>query len=103
VECCLKAAIMKKERWNGWPSREVAPEVWTHDLYVLFKRLGIDPGAFDPTAAVAPALKTVLDWRREPGYSAGKLPLKWANDICAAAFDGNGVVEWLAGLYHLNI
>jgi hypothetical protein len=94
---------MKKERWNSWPSRNLAPEVWTHDLNVLFKRLGVDPETFDMTATVAPALKTVLDWRREHGYSVGTLPLKWANDICAAAFDGDGVVEWLAKLYQLNI
>ncbi|MBB5046002.1 hypothetical protein HNR60_000744 [Rhodopseudomonas rhenobacensis] len=103
VECCLKAAIMKKERLNRWPDRETAPDLWTHDLRVLFKRLGIDPLSFDPRSPVAPALKMVLDWRREHGYAVGKVPNKLARDICEAAFESNGVIEWLAGLYRLNI
>jgi HEPN domain-containing protein len=86
VECCLKAAIMKKERLNRWPEPDRAPELWTHDLRALFKRLGIDPQKFDTKHQVAPALKTVLDWRREHGYSVGKLPLKYANNLCEAAF-----------------
>ncbi|MGA2058627.1 MAG: hypothetical protein ABSG88_25425 [Bradyrhizobium sp.] len=103
IECCLKAAIMKRERLNRWPDRESAPELWTHDLRALFKRLGVDPSTFDPKNAVAPSLKMCLDWRREHGYSIGKVPVRLAKDICEAAFDSNGVIEWLAGLYRLNI
>lgn len=103
IECCLKAAIMKKDGLNRWPDKEDAPELWSHDLRGLFKRLGIDPLGFDPRNPVAPALKTVLDWRREHGYSVGKLPQKQASQFCEAAFESNGVVEWLAGLYRLNI
>jgi hypothetical protein len=32
VECCLKAAIMKKDRLNRWPDPDAAPDLWTHDL-----------------------------------------------------------------------
>jgi len=103
VECCLKAAIMKKEGLNRWPDPDRAPELWTHDLMGLFKRLGIDPLKFDPTHRVAPALKTVVDWRRSHGYSIAKLPQKYANDLCKAAFGPNGVIEWLADRYRLNI
>jgi len=103
VECCLKAAIMKKERLNQWPDKDSAPDLWTHDLMSLFKRLGVDPLKFDPKNPVAPALKTVLDWRREHGYSVGKLPVKFAEAMCRAAFETNGVVEWIAGKYRLNI
>jgi hypothetical protein len=103
VECCLKAAIMKKERLNGWPAPDIAPELWTHDLRGLFKRLGIEPTKFDHNHPVAPALKMVLDWRRQHGYSVGKLPLKYASNLCEAAFGSNGVIEWIAGLYRLNI
>ncbi len=103
IECCLKAAIMKKERLNRWPDREAAPDLWTHDLRVLFKRLGIDPMTFDSRSPVAPSLKMVLDWRREHGYAVGKVPNKLARDICEAAFESNGVIEWLACLYRLNI
>lgn len=103
VECCLKAAIMKKERLNRWPDRDSAPELWSHDLGDLFKRLGIDPLRLDHRNPVAAALKTVLDWRRDHGYSVGKLPQKYATQFCEAAFESNGVVEWIAGLYRLNI
>jgi hypothetical protein len=103
VECCLKAAIMTKERLNRWPDREDAPDLWTHDLRLLFKRLGIDPLTFDTRHRVAPALKMCLDWKREHGYSVGKVPQKLARDICEAAFESDGVIEWLADLYRLNI
>lgn len=103
VECCLKAAIMKRERLNRWPEPDRAPELWTHDLRGLFKRLGIDPVKFDHSHPVAPALKMVLDWRRQHGYAVDKLPLKRASDMCEAAFGGNGVIEWLADRYQLNI
>jgi len=42
LECCIKAAIMQKERFNRWPGPDTAPDLWTHDLRDLFKRLGID-------------------------------------------------------------
>jgi hypothetical protein len=103
VECCLKAAIMARERLNGWPAPDIAPELWTHDLRGLIRRLGIDPEKFDHRHAVAPALKMVLDWRRQHGYSVGKMPLKFSGDLCDAAFGPNGVIEWIAGLYRLNI
>jgi hypothetical protein len=103
VECCLKAAIMKKERLNRWPDLDSAPDLWTHDLRGLFKRLGVDPWTLDHKHQVAPSLKMVLDWRREHGYSVGKVPVKLARSMCEAAFGSNGVVEWIAGLYQLNI
>jgi hypothetical protein len=103
VECCLKAAIMKKERLNRWPGLDTAPDLWTHNLRDLFNRLGIGPLGLDPKHPIAPALKMVLDWRREHGYSVGKLPSKHARDLCKAAFDGNGVIEWIASQYRLNI
>lgn len=103
VECCLKAAIMKRERLNRWPDPNSAPELWTHDLSGLFKRLGIDPLKFDHAHPVAPALKMVLDWRRQHGYSVAKFPLKFASNLCEAAFGPNGVIEWIAAQYQLNI
>jgi hypothetical protein len=33
------------------------------------------------------------------GYSVGKLPMKFASNLCEAAFGSNGVIEWIAGLY----
>jgi HEPN domain-containing protein len=103
VECCLKAAIMRKEGLNRWPDPESAPELWTHDLRGLFKRLGIDPLKFDHSHRVAPSLKMVLDWRRQHGYSVAKFPQKFASNLCDAAFGSNGVIEWIAAQYQLNI
>ncbi len=94
---------MTKERLNRWPDKDAAPELWTHDLRALFKRLGIDPLGLDPRSPVAPSLKMVLDWRRSHGYAVGKVPARYARDICSAAFGPNGVIEWIAGLYRLNI
>ncbi len=94
---------MKRERLNRWPDPDTAPELWTHDLRGLFKRLDIDPLKFDHKHPVSPALKMVLDWRREHGYSVGKVPLKFASNLCEAAFESNGVIEWIAGRYQLNI
>ena len=88
---------------NRWPDKEDDPDLWVHDLTSLFKRLGIDPLKFDHKHRVAPALKMVLDWRREHGYAVNKLPLKYADSICRAAFEANGVIEWIAGLYRLPI
>lgn len=94
---------MKRERLNRWPDREDAEDLWSHDLRALFRRLGINPEGLAPTSPVAPALKTVLDWRRQHGYSIEKLPIKFAQDMYSAAFEANGVVEWIAGLFRLNI
>lgn len=94
---------MKKERLNRWPGPDTAPDLWTHDLRELFQRLGIDPWSFDTRDPIAASLKTVLDWRREHGYSVGKVPLKHADAICEAAFGANGVCEWLAVRFRLNI
>jgi hypothetical protein len=103
IECCLKAAIMQKERFNRWPGQDTAPDLWTHNLSDLFGRLGIDKRNFDTKSPIAPMLKTVLDWRRDHGYSIEKVPFKNARDMCAAAFDGGGVIEWIASKYQLNI
>lgn len=94
---------MRKEGLNHWPDKDSAPDLWTHSLGDLFKRLGVEPLKFDPKSPVAPALKMVLDWRREHGYSIGKTSVKLASDMHAAAFGPNGVIEWLAARYRLNI
>jgi hypothetical protein len=103
VEMCLKAAIMKKERFNCWPDRDIAPELWTHDLTILFRRLGITASSFDHKNPIAPALKMVLDWRRDVGYSTKPVPRKMARDMCQAALGEDGVIEWIASLYRLDI
>lgn len=103
VEACVKAVIMQKEGWNSWPSKDAAPDLYTHDLLELFQRIGVDPGGFDTLSPIAPALKTVLEWRREHGYAKGTVPKRVAEGLHDAAFGGNGVVEWLAKNYRLGI
>lgn len=102
VECCLKAAIMKKERIDGFPTKQEDPGLWTHNLFELFRRLGIDPRTLASHSVAAP-LKTVLEWKREHGYSPQKLPERRADDMYRAAFEANGVVEWLAHRYRMDI
>jgi hypothetical protein len=94
---------MRKEGRNRWPDKDEAPELYTHDLRALLTRLGVDPSGFDPRNSVAPALKMVLEWRRDCGYAIGKFPLKYASQFVDAAFGHDGVVEWLAARYRLTI
>lgn len=103
VECCLKAAIMSKERLNRWPSPGGEPELWTHDLVALAKRLGITAAALDPRDTASPSWKLVFEWERGHGYAIDKLPLKYAEQMYEAAFGPNGVVRWLASRFRLNI
>ncbi len=103
IEACLKAAVMKKEGLNRWPSTVDAPELWTHDLYYLAKRLGIDPTTFNPRDPAAASWKMTFEWQRGHGYSVNKVPQRYADQMYEAAFSSNGVVEWLAKRYQLNI
>ena len=75
-------------------TRFTSPKCQLSELF-MDRPLGIDPSTFDSKDLIAPALKMVLDWRREHGYSIGKVPKKLARDICEAAFDADGVIEWL--------
>jgi HEPN domain-containing protein len=102
VEACLKAAIMSKERLNRWPDRATDPELWTHDLERLLRRLGHPVETFDTRDPLAPFLKVVIDWRREHSYTSEKFLLKFVRDMFEAALGPSGVVEWLAKRYRLN-
>jgi hypothetical protein len=99
----LEAAIMKKEGLNRWPSTAKAPHLWTHDLAYLANRLGISYQTFDPRDRAAASWKLGLEWQRGHGYAVEKVPMKFAEQMCEAAFGSNGVVEWLAKRFHLNI
>ena len=100
VECFLKAAIMSKERWNRFPSRESRPDLYTHDLRRLLELLSIDLKTLH-SHPVAPKLNTVLGWKRSHGYNPTAMSEKYASAIFEAAFD-DGVVEWLVTTYRLN-
>jgi hypothetical protein len=51
VECALKAAIMRHQRLNTWPSRAHRPELYTHNLRDLARLANITFLTTDPTAS----------------------------------------------------
>lgn len=92
TECALKAFIMRKERLNGWPSKESRPELWTHDLRQLVKAAGIK---LDPKAPEGPSWHVVLQWDRNQGYDPNKMPRTVARAMVEATFGDQGVVTWI--------
>lgn len=92
IECALKAYIMRRERLNGWPSREARPELFTHDLRALRTIAGIKLSHKDLTAA---AWHVALQWDRNQGYDPKPMPRRVARSMVSAAFDENGVVTWI--------
>lgn len=100
VECYLKAAIMRKNGWNRWPDASERKDLWSHEPTALLKELGV---TFEGLGKhpVRPHLKTILDWKRKHGYNPEAMPEKYAEQIYAAAFYSNGVVEWIVKTFHL--
>lgn len=96
VEFVVKAAVMKRAGYNRWP-----PELRIHDLDRLMGELGVDVRGM-VGHPVGPKLKVVLGWRRRHGYT-GSMPERFAQQIWDAAYGDDGVVEWLATNYALNI
>lgn len=103
LECCLKAAIMKKEGMNRWPESSDKPELWTHDLQALSARLHVDYRTFDPRDPSAASWKMAFEWNRGHGYAVNKLPMKIVEQMYEAAFGADGVIEWLGKRYRLSI
>lgn len=103
LECCLKAAIMKKYGYNRWPALDERPDLWVHNLRDLAQKLGIEPKTFPPADPAAAAWRLALTWERQHGYNVNKLPSIVATQMYEAAFGADGVVEWLAKRFLLNI
>lgn len=101
VECAVKAAIFQKERFNTWPSRGSRPDLYIHDLTSLLRIAGVDVNSLvgDP---IGPKLMTVLLWQRSDGYKT-RMPGKVARDICSAAFEVDGVFEWIAARFQIPL
>lgn len=102
IECLLKAAIMQKTGWNRWPTRDQRPDLYTHDPRALTKELGITLSGLRKHA-VGPSLKIVLQWERAHGYGTASVPEKFAEQMWDAAFGAEGVAEWIASTFRLNI
>ncbi len=92
TECALKALIMKRERFNGWPSQKARKDLYTHDLRVLAEIAGIE---FNPSGPIAPGWHVVLAWDRNQGYDPKPMPRKVARAWVEAAFGEKGVVTWI--------
>lgn len=96
VEFELKALIIRRRRWNAWPSKDSYPELYTHDLKLLFKESGVDLTAVPPE--LRGRLKVAFDWDRMHDYEAGKMARIVARQMVAAVFGKGGVCEWLRSL-----
>lgn len=95
IEFALKATIARK-RFNSWPTRAERPDLYTHDLRLLFSALGVDHTSLPP--GLRAKLRTVLSWSRDKEYVGSKMPRKEAVQIFEAAFNEDGVIAWLKTL-----
>jgi hypothetical protein len=92
VEFALKAYIMRRERFNAWPSKEARPDLYTHNLRDLVAIAGI---ALTPTMPSASSWYVALQWNRLQGYDPAPMPRKVARSMVDAVFGSSGVVTWI--------
>jgi hypothetical protein len=92
VEAALKALIMKRERFNDWPSKAARPDLYTHRLPDLLRLAGVMLSRTDPLAA---SWHVVLAWDRNQGYDPKAMPRKVARAWVEAAFGEKGAVTWI--------
>lgn len=83
---------MYRERLNGWPSREVRPELYVHDLRKLREIAGIPLDTRNPQAS---SWHMLLQWDRGQGYDSQVMPRKVARSWVDAAFGAEGLVTWI--------
>lgn len=96
VEFALKAYIIRRERLNGWPSKEARPDLYTHNLRALFAAAQIDFSGVPKE--LRGSIRTVLDWDRGHEYTSRRMSRANARSMVGAAFDQHGVVAWLGSL-----
>ena len=96
VEFGMKAAIMKRARFNTWPDKATRPDLHTHDLRALLKALGVDPKHLNRGLKIK--LKTAMDWDRSHDYAISSMERRVARAMYDACFGADGVVEWLKSL-----
>lgn len=91
VECLLKAAIMRKEGLNRWPTRQERRDLYVHTIIDLLSILRYN---LDPNEEVAAAWAVVTGWQRSHTY-VPNMPHKVARDCLEAVFSGDGVAPWI--------
>ena len=92
AEAALKAYIMRRERFNSWPSISARRDLYTHDLRVLLAIAGIP---LDPLAPTAPSWHVILQFDRNQQYDPRPMPTRVAASWFEAAFGQDGVVSWI--------
>jgi hypothetical protein len=98
VECAIKACIAKQTRRFDFPSKNIAPKVFVHDLQVLVKLAGLWPD-LERDLKVNPAFQLnwaiVKDWSEESRYDR-TITRAQARDLYSACTSRkNGVLPWI--------
>lgn len=92
VECCLKAYIWHKERFNQWPDKSSRPDLYHHNIRRLKDIAGI---LIKPTDSNAPAWHVMMHWDRNQGYNPKPMPRKVVQSYMDSAFGRDGVATWI--------
>ena len=96
MEFAIKATIMKLNGYNAWPSRELRPDLYQHDLRTLLRASGLSLGGH--SAKRSAAIRMALDWSRRHDYHASAMPRRVAHGMVEAAFGDEGVIAWLRSI-----
>lgn len=98
VECALKACIAKATKRHDFPNKQIATQVYTHDLQALVRLAGLKPG-FDADRRASPSLDlnwaVVKDWSEESRYDLG-ISRSQARDLYSACTTRiGGILPWI--------
>ncbi len=99
LECTMKAAIHAQFRFNRWPAQSERRELYTHDLEKLAGILGM---TVEPSAEIAPAWATVIQWRRTHMYNPSEFPPAVVRSLIDAVFSEEGMCQWMRRTYLPN-
>jgi HEPN domain-containing protein len=96
IECALKACIAKKTRRHDFPDKELAQDVYTHDLTRLLKHAGLAQQMaqeFRADPSLAQRWGFVKDWKEQSRYE--RHDRAKVADMLDAVGDGQGVFACL--------
>ncbi len=98
VECALKACIARAVKRYDFPNRQIAAQVYTHDLQELVRLAGLKTH-FEADRKVSPALDlnwaVAKDWSEESRYDVA-ISVTRARDLynaCTARLVG--ILPWI--------
>ena len=96
IECALKACIAKKTKRYDFPNKELAQEVYTHDLTQLVRHAGLGQALqqeFRNDAALELRWGVVKDWKERSRYE--RHGRNQARDLLDAVAGAQGVFACL--------